>query len=254
MKRYCSLLLLLVAALLGTSCVSAPPVSYGDSPACVRARTELKARLINLLPRAQRSLPDAQEEAEWLADTVHKGAAAVARVNDPRLPSWLNNRLVNSSWNLRERGLCWQYQHDLYRELRRRPLHYFRLGCCVLDRHEGSEHHCIYICARGPHSWRDGIVFCAWWNSGKIKIWPKETLYRRECVDEPEAAAFLNRTYPEGHRYPMEHWAKVKSDSGDMRDYLYSNTREGAASRQGKLMFRNMAEGYMRRGGKPTDY
>lgn len=242
------------AALLLGSCVSAPTPAYTESVACRTQRASLTAKLLAMLPPAQQTDRAAQEEAAWLADTVHKGAAAVARVNDPRLPSWLNNRLVNSSWNLRERGLCWQYQHDLYRELRRRPLHFFRLGCCVLDRHEGSEHHCIYICARGPHSWQDGVVFCAWWNSGKIKIWPKETLRRRECVDEPEAAAFLDRTYPEGHNFPVEHWAKVKGDSGSMHDYLYSNTKEGAASRQGKIMFRNMSEGLQRRNGKPTDY
>lgn len=253
MKQFLHLLLF-AAALFMTSCISAPSVRYTESRACLEARAELKARLINLLPEKQRTLLAAHQEAEWLADTVHRGAAAVARVNKPRLSAWLNNCLVNSSLDLSERGLCWHYQHDLYRELRRRPLRYFRLGCCVLDRHENSEHHCIYICARGNHGWQDGVVFCAWWNSGKIKIWPKNTLRRRNCMDEPEAAAFLDRTYPVGHRYPVEHWAKVKSDSGKMNDYLYSNTPAGAASRQGKLMLRNMAEGLKRRGGKPTDY
>lgn len=247
-------LLLLAAALVLTSCVSAPSVSYAESQVCRAERAELKARLINLLPREQRTPPDAQEEAEWLADAAHKGSAAVARVNDPMLPSWLNNRLVNSSRSIRERGLCWHYQHDVYRELRRRPLHYFRIGCCVLDQHNGSEHHCLYIAPRGTRSWRQGVVFCAWWRSGKVKIWPMSTLVRRDCVEEPEAAAFLARVYPEGHSYPMEHWAKVRSDSGDMRDYLYSAKPDGAASRQGQLMYRNMREGLQRRGGKLTDY
>lgn len=254
MNRFLHLLLFAAVTLFVASCTSAPPPGYEESPACLLARAELKARLINMLPEKQRTLPAAQKEAEWLSDTVHKGAAAVARINKPLLPGWYNNRLVNSSRNIRERGLCWHYQHDLYRELRRRPLRYFRLGCCVLDRNRGSEHHCLYICARGARGWEDGVVFCAWWKSGKIKIWPKGELKRDACADEPEAAAFLNKTYPEGHRYPIEHWAKVKSDSGNMKDYLYSNTPAGAASRQGKLMLRNMAEGLKRRGGKPTDY
>lgn len=247
--RVAALLLLL---LVSVSCVSAPTAAYHDTRAAIEERDYLFARFMEKLPPSQRSLPAAQQEARWLADTAQKGAAAVGRVNRPLLPAWLNNRLVNSRHNLRERGLCWQYQHDLYRELRRRPLRYFRLGCCVMDEGEGSEHHCVYITAKGKR-YPDAVVIDAWWNSGRLKIWLKSTLERRECKDEPSATYFLNRTYPEGHQYPIEHWAKVKCGTG-MRDYTYSNLPEGKATRQGQLMYRNMAEGLKRRNGKPTDY
>lgn len=241
------------SCLLISSCVSAPKPQETESRLMVEKRAELYDKLVNLLPPSQQQLPDAQKEARWLADTAYKGAAAVARVNRPLFASWINNRLVNSSFHWRERGLCWHYQHDLYRELRRRPLHYYRLGCCVMDRDEGSEHHCVYIAARHGR-WPEAVTIDAWWNSGRLKVWARSRLQRRNCVDEPEAAAFLNKTYPEGHRYPMEHWAKVRADGGGRKDYLYSNTKQGAAGRQGRLMIQNCKSGLQRRGGRPTDY
>lgn len=251
--KYGVVFLLSLAATALVSCTMAPPPEYADSRICLEQRAEMYQRLLKMLPPAQQANPAAQEEARWLADNMHKGAAAVARVNDPKLASWLNNRLVNSPNSWRERGLCWHYQHDLYRELRRRPLRFFRLGCCVMDSGKSGEHHCLYVCARG-HGWKDGVVVCAWWNSGKIKVWTPDVLEERDCQDEPNVAAFLNRTYPEGHRYPIEHWARVKKDRGGMFDYIDSDKPEAAATRQGRLMLRNMAEGTIRRGGKPTDY
>lgn len=253
MNRRLLFLLFALLSALAPSCTMAPGPEYADTPYCKELREEMYQRLMKMLPPAQQQNAAAQEEARWLADNLHKGAAAVARVNDPALASWFNNRLVNSTRNVRERGLCWHYQHDLYRELRRRPLHFFRIGCCVMDSGKSGEHHCIYICERS-HSWQDGVVVCAWWNSGKIKIWSKEMLAERECEDEPAVAAFLNRTYPEGHRYPIEHWARIKKDGGGMSDYIDSNLPEAVNTHQGRLMLRNMAKGAIERGGKPTDY
>lgn len=251
MKPFLFLILLPFAVL--TSCVSAPSPQEMDTPRVQEKRQDLCALLLKQLPPEQQTLPAAQEEARWLADTAYKGAGAVARVNKPLFASWINNRMVNSRFHWRERGLCWQYQHDLYRELRRRPLHFFRLGCCVMDRDEGSEHHCVYITGKNDR-WPDAVTVDAWWNSGRLKVWPRTALARRDCVDEPEAAAFLERTYPEGHGYPVEHWAKVRADEGGQKDYLYSNTPAGATSRQGRVMLENSVRGLQERGGRLTDY
>lgn len=250
-------LLLLCACALAltveTACVSAPTVAELQSPEAVQLQSRTAAELLAMLSPEEQQLPEAQAEARWLARTVHRGAAAVARVNDPVLSGWLHNRMVNSSFHWKERGLCWQYQHDLYRELRRRPLQFYRIGCCVLDRGKGSEHHCLYLCEKN-HARQDGIVFCAWRYSGHIKFWDADTLRRRKCEEEAGVAAFLNSRYPEGHTLPVEHWARVRADEGGMRHYLNSDTPQGAASRQGQLMRANCLRGLRERQGRPTDY
>ena len=47
-------------------------------------------------------------------------APVIAGILASMIVNWLNNILVNS--NLRDRGLCWQVQQDLYRDMRRRPV------------------------------------------------------------------------------------------------------------------------------------
>ena len=234
------------------SCAVAPAPGWVETRVARGGKEKLFYKLVMLLPKQEQTDPAAQQEALELSERAYKAAASIARVNKPKLTSWFNNMLVNSRYNLCERGLCWHYQHDLYRELRRMHLHYYRLGCCLLDEGEMSEHHLVYISAKGK-SYPDAVVLDAWRNSGRLKIIDKGTQQRRECKDEPNTAYFLNATYPEGHSYPIEHWAKVKGGNG-MKDYLYSNTPEGRASRQGQLMEKAMQDGLHRRGGRPTDY
>lgn len=234
------------------SCVSAPTAEQMRTPSALRQQHETADRLLAMLPAEERT--PAREEAQWLATTMHRCAAAVARLNRPVLSGWLHNRMVNSSYRLRERGLCWHYQHDVYRELRRRPLTYFRIGCCVLDKGKGSEHHCLYLCEKGHGTWQTGLVFCAWRYSGRLKFYDKETLEVRHCQDSPDVVRFLDTYYPEGHRRPMEHWARVRSDSGDMRDYVNSDSPEGKACTQGRLMRENCLRGMKERQGKEFDY
>lgn len=236
------------------SCANVPPEGWADSPKGLEQREIFFHRLVHMQPEAARTNRDLQDEAHWLADTTYKAGAAIGRYNNPKLASWLHNLLVNSRHNLAERGLCWHWQHDLYRELRRRPLRYYRLGCCVLNKGTGSEHHCVYISPRANRfSEKESIVFDAWWNSGKIKVWHPDVLVERECQEEPDMALYLDRAYPEGHTLPLEHWARVKSDTG-YKQYLNSYDADGAASRQGKLMQQRMTEGMRRRNGKPIDY
>ena len=117
--------------------------------------SRLKESFLALLPENQASRPAAQEEAKWLADTAVAQSASIARKNKVVLFGWLNNILVNS--NLRDRGLCWEVQQDLYRDLRRRPVKYFRVGLAIRDRGTGREHSCVYINAAGK-GLKDSLV------------------------------------------------------------------------------------------------
>ena len=132
------------ALLLLAGCYPPPP-QYPFTPQLTERRSTLNQNLLELLPPEQRQLPAAVEEARWLADTSYKAAAAIARINNSNFPGWAGNALINAY--IQDRGLCWHYQHDMYRELRRRPLTYFRIGCCVRDFSELTEHNCVYIAA-----------------------------------------------------------------------------------------------------------
>lgn len=243
----------LAVAVILPSCQRAPLPQYASTAPVVAQRNELSDQLLALLPEEQRKLPTAQEEARWLADTAYKGSVSIARINNPLLwPSWMNNRLVNAPFNIRERGLCWHYQHDLYRELRRRPLNYFTLGCCVRDRGKGSEHNCVYIAARN-NTWPEAITLDAWKKSGRLVTFTPEKLDLDDWEDRPETTFMLNYIYAEGHTYPVEHWALVKSGK-KWNDYVPTWVDDGRNTRQGKIMYNNMYNGLQQREGKPTDY
>ncbi len=250
-KRFAALLPLL-PLLLPAACVSAPPVTYPDTAPIVAKRHELRQTLVHMLPAGQQALPEALQEAAWLADTAYKAAAAVARVNKPALAGWLNNRLVNSGFHFKERGLCWHYQHDMYRELRRRPLRYFRIGCCVRDRATGSEHNCVYLSPVGTQ-WPHVVILDAWRYHGRLKVMKEADFADDAWEDSPASCRFLSVVYPERHRYPMEHWAKVRSDES-WKVYIPCWTPAGTSCRQGILMQYNMYYGLKARNGRLTDY
>jgi len=243
----------LAAAVLLPSCQRAPMPQYASTEPVIQQRNELAEQLTALLPEEQRTLPAAKEEARWLADTAYKASVSIARLNNPLLwPAWMNNRLVNAPFNIRERGLCWHYQHDLYRELRRRPLHYFPLGCCVRDQGKGSEHNCVYLCAKDC-AWPTAITLDAWKKSGRLVTFSQDELNQDDWEDRPGTTYLLSSIYPEGHNLPVEHWALVKSGK-KWNDYIPSWMDEGRNSRQGKIMYENIYNGLQQRKGKPTDY
>ncbi len=234
------------------SCQYAPPVGYAESPPVVQKREGLCHDLLALLPAEQHSLPAAQQEARWLADTAYKASAAISRQYKPCLPGWFNNRLVNSNFNLQERGLCWHYSNDLYRELRRRRLTCFRIGSCVRDKGEGSEHNGVYIMALNGQ-WPEAVVLDAWRYNGRLKLITRADIREDKWQQDPSITARLAGIYTECHRYPMEHWARVKSGRR-WNDYVPSWSAEGSSSRQGMLMQYNMYKGLKERGGKLVDY
>ncbi len=249
--RFFSLLCLPLLAVVA-SCQYAPPVGYAESAPVVQKRARLSEHLLRLLPEEQRRESAVQEEARWLSDTAYKAAAAIARLYDPCLPGWLNNRLVNSRFNLQERGLCWHYEHDMYRELRRRKLSYFRVGCCVRDQGRGSEHNCVFVAGKDAR-WPEAVILDAWRYNGRLKLILKEDIVDDEWKEDALSTAYLARIYTECHPYPVEHWARVKSGR-KWNDYVPSWVPEGSSSRQGMMMQYNMYMGLRSRNGKLINY
>ncbi len=249
--RFVCLVFGLCLSLCQVSCQYAPPVGYAESAPLVQKRRDLASRLLAFLPPEQQAEPAAREEACWLADVSYKASASIARFNDPCLPGWLNNRMVNSNFNLQERGLCWHYAHDLYRELRRRKLEYFRIGYCVRDQGKGSEHNCLFLAAKDG-VWPQAIILDAWRYNGRLKLMEGCELEGDNWKEDTRSVDALARIYTECHRYPFEHWARVKSGR-KWNDYVPSWSPEGTSSRQGLIMQRNMYYGMKSRGGRLTD-
>ena len=249
MKRVLPILLALFGLLLA-SCQNAPQPGYVEQPYVVKKRQRLQQKLLDLLPEEQRRYSTARNEAIWLADTAYKASAAIARYNDPIFVNWLNNRMVNTRKNVRHRGLCWHYQHDLYRELRRRPLTHFRLGCCVKEQGRSGEHHVVYIAPKNAPRTKV-ILLDAWWYAGRLRV--DDERDADGWLDDPRSAENLNRIYPEGHKRPIEHWSMVRTGTR-YADYIYSDLPEARKTTQWQYMQEQIKQGMKRRGGKPYDY
>lgn len=238
MRQACFSIAALLLSLISTSCVYAPPADYLTSSAVQKDRHQLYARLIAFLPPEERQNPAAQKEALWLSHTAYKAAAEIARLNDPRYTCWLNNRLVNSG--KKERGLCWHYQEDMYRELRRRHLEYFRIGCCVRDQGNRHEHHCVYLALKQT-PWPCALILDAWRYNGRLLVLTPADFCHDNWKDEPDACAYLASVFLENHTYPLEYWARVRSDEkNDL--YISSKSKEGRCSRQGQLMWQRIRQ------------
>ena len=206
--------LLLAAALLcgWSSCCTPPDEDFVQKPYVQRQMSGLANDFLTLLPPEKAALPAAREEAKWLADTAVVQSAAIARENRIVLFGWLNNILVNS--NVRDRGLCWQVQQDLYRDMRRRPVKYFRVGLTIRDRGTGREHSCVYVNAAGG-GLQDSIVLDAWKNCGHLVVLKQKDREGRKW-EEDWRESFVSKAFPEGHSYRMDHhlvwpgWAKKR--------------------------------------------
>lgn len=236
-----------------------PPITYPDSPLVVERRNTLCENLIKLLPAEQQAMPAAQEEARWLADTAYKAGAGISRVNDSNFPGWAGNYLVNA--RLQDRGLCWHYQHDMYRELRRRPLQFFRVGCCVRDQGKGSEHNCVYIGTKQeawPHAW----VLDPWIWNGRLQVSDARTLDPEDWTDAPGFASMLSQFYTEGHSYPVEHWFHIRAKRkwyelsifGMPARYIESWGPEAEGAPQMESMMKNIEEGRKTHPGSLINY
>lgn len=237
----------LLIALLLFSCYP-PPVQYPYTPMITNRRSALSEHLIHLLPIEQQHLSAARDEARWLADTAYKASAAISRVNGSHFPGWAGNALINM--RLQDRGLCWHYQHDLYRELRRRPLQYFRLGCCVRDRAKASEHNCIYIAAK-EGNWPDCWVLDAWMWNGRLKVDQGTTLNQNKWADLPDVCRNISLIYPVNHQRPIEYWGIIRGKNGQ---YDYSNLPGFRDSNQAQRMRQNILRGQREHPDSPVNY
>ena len=232
LMRHLCLYLGTVCAILTASCF-APPAGEEFSPAILEKRETLQQKLENFIPEADCNNPDAHREAAWLSYTAYAASGAIARLNAPVVPGWFNNMLVNAG--LQDRGLCWHYQHDLYRELRRHPLRFFRIGCCVRDQNEGSEHNCIYVTGRDT-PWPECVVLDPWIWNGHLKIMEEKNL-DNDWEDLPDMTNRLAEIYPEGHCWPLAHWYMLKAKDGKYHPWY---TPAARASAQYRRMARNM--------------
>lgn len=247
MRMVLSTIYLLLAVLAVTGCYP-PPVQYATTALVIERRDVLRKNLLQLLPEHQRALPEARDEARWLADTAYKAAAGISRVNASHFPGWAGNVFVNT--RMQDRGLCWHYQHDMFRELRRRPLRFFRLGCCVRDLGYRTEHNCLYIAASGG-AWPDVWMLDAWMWNGRLKVDYGRELNLRRWVDKPDITRRLTYGYREGHNLPVEHWLFVRGISGD---YAYYRSFVAEGSPQHRRMSENIRKGYREHPGSPTNY
>lgn len=247
MKAIHCILLSLLTLLCLQSCAPPPP-SYPERASIIIKKNKLEDELICLLPAVQQSLPKAREEAKWLSDTAFRAGAAIARLNGSYFPGWLGNGLVNMG--VQDRGLCWQYQHDMYREMRRRKLQYFRLGTCVRDNAKATEHSCIYIASKNGH-WPAAWVLDPWMWNGRMKTDPAWELNRKRWKESPAPEALLSHVYNEEHNYPMEHWLAIKNGEGGYSIFWYINPKQ---SQQYHRMQENILEGKKSHPNKPYDY
>ncbi|MFI3244657.1 MAG: hypothetical protein R3Y56_10440 [Akkermansia sp.] len=239
---------LLFATLLGLASCCPPPPSYDCSCTIVTKRDQLYSELIDLLPAEQRELPEAQEEAKWLADTSQLASAAISRINGSCFPNWSGNILINM--NFQDRGLCWHYQHDMHRELRRRKLQYFKLGVCVRDKGKIREHNCNYITALDG-AWPNVIVLDAWIGNGRLDISQGWRLSQRRWKDSPDTLFYLNAVYLEEHEFEIESWSQVKGPDGK---YVNFWANEARRSEQYHRMYENIMRGKQEHPDKLTTY
>ncbi len=235
-------------SLLGLSSCCPPPLDYDCSAEIIEKRDKLYICIMDLLPEEERQLPAAQEEAKWLSDTAQLAAAAIARLNDSCFPNWSGNILINMNWQ--DRGLCWHYQQDMHRELRRRKLHYFKLGTCVRDKKTIREHNCNYIAAR-QGEWPQAIMLDAWIGNGELSITPAWKLNLKRWEDSPRMTIFLNSVMPEEHLLDMETWVQVKTPDGEYAAFWMNDARR---SEQYARMYQNILKGRKEHPGKLTSY
>lgn len=241
-------IVLSVMAALGMTACYPPQVQYPYTALVTERRMQLKENLLAMLSPEQRAEKAAVDEATWLADTAYKAAAGIARFNDSNFPGWAGNALINA--RIQDRGLCWHYQHDMYRELRRRPLKYFRIGCCVRDCGKASEHNCVYL-ARKDAAWPHAWVLDAWMWNGRLKVDDARLLDAGRWEDLPNICRVQSIYYQEGHYWPMEHWSVLRGPEGNYEGYWLPEMRR---SSQYRRMYNNVQKGKLEHPGKLTNY
>ena len=259
MKLSAKHLVSLLAPLLCLSSCYPPPPEYTSTPLVTERRQSLYEGLLLMLPEKERTTPAAMEEARWLADTAYKAAAAIARQYDSNFPGWAGNYLVNA--HMQDRGLCWHYQHDMYRELVRRPLQFYSIGCCVRDKGTRREHNCVYVTPQHA-SWPLAWVLDAWPYNGRLQTFNAWELDPDQWADRKEVTWVLSGFYLPGHKYPIEHWLQIAaarkwyhfSFLGLSSAYIDSRWPEAWFTPQHRTMLMNISKGKKEHPNSPVSY
>jgi len=155
-------LLLLTATLGGilfSGCASAP---FKGNEARIQAAA-LSQELLNLGSSVDKA------EATRLAETALEQSAALALQYHAVRPAWFHNILVN--WELRPRGLCYEWTNDLFPVLYRLDSKSLELHLAVARMDTPREHNCIVVTAR-QQPFNEGLILDAWGRSGRLWFGP----------------------------------------------------------------------------------
>ena len=158
-------------------------------------------------------------EAQLLADTAVRHAAALARSYRMVDPIEIHNTLVNLG--LRKRGLCFQCAEDMYVRLRDLDLKTLQLHWGVA--HKGDlwlEHSGVIVTARG-HPFQEGLVVDGWRHAGRLRWahvgrdrYPWVRMFKRKFPELREEALREAQLAAEGHG-PGQ---RVESRAGAVRE------------------------------------
>lgn len=142
------------------SIVSCAPRPYGPAERQKKV-VELAALICGTCPAVT------SDDAGAFAGEALKVAADKRNEWGIRLTPWLNNVLVNQGLN--ERGLCYQWSRDLYRELADDLPPGFRMTLIQSYHGELREHHAVSLHLAKRH-WSKGILLDGWRGAGNLQF------------------------------------------------------------------------------------
>ena len=126
----------------------------------------LRKRLMGLSERVD------QKDAARLAEAAVQKSVDLAQQYRVVRPAWLHNYLVN--YQLRERGLCYDWANDLFATLHELDVTSLELHLAVARMDTPREHNALVVTAHGqPFS--EGLVLDAWRRSGRLWSGPANT-------------------------------------------------------------------------------
>ncbi len=176
-----NILLLLLAGLLLTGCGS---VRYdhvkmdGNKAVATQLTAQEKASISNLTKAIINLSPSIDpNEAALVAYEAHTYSMVLANKYNLTYPPLYHNMLVNAK--KRDRGLCYQWQHDLTEHLKGKNLKTIDLHWAVaFRRNYWREHSTLVVTSKGKKI-PDGIILDPWRNSGRLfwKLVPEDTKY-----------------------------------------------------------------------------
>ncbi len=120
------------------------------------------AKLANMLENLGGSHSESRELAT-LAVTYPRVLAKEYKLVSPPL---YHNFLVNQG--LRERGLCYHWLEDLYKEIKTRGFKTFDFKWGQANANRLDEHNVLVVVKKGSNDFKNGIILDPWRNSGEL--------------------------------------------------------------------------------------